>query len=179
MARDLSQFARPIGTLFESHLARTNLQRHQLTPEHVSFFHEHGYLGGVRILSSEQVEALRKELAEFFDASHAGRDLWYEYHSNESGDPDNVLFHALGAWRIRPAFHDLLWHPAFTAAASQLLAASVRFWHDQLFCKPPRHGGVVAWHQDYSYWTRTEPMAHLTAWIAHIKASPSRSIRPR
>jgi ectoine hydroxylase-related dioxygenase (phytanoyl-CoA dioxygenase family) len=23
----------------------------------------------------------------------------------------------------------------------------------------------VAWHQDYSYWTRTKPMAHLTCWI--------------
>src|SRR6185295_3447490 len=28
-----------------------------------------------------------------------------------------------------------------------------------------RHGGVVAWHQDYSYWTRTKPMAHITCWI--------------
>ena len=25
--------------------------------------------------------------------------------------------------------------------------------------------GVVAWHQDYSYWTRTQPMAHLSCWI--------------
>jgi ectoine hydroxylase-related dioxygenase (phytanoyl-CoA dioxygenase family) len=38
-------------------------------------------------------------------------------------------------------------------------------WHDQLFCKPAKHGGVVAWHQDYSYWTRTSPMDHLTCWI--------------
>jgi ectoine hydroxylase-related dioxygenase (phytanoyl-CoA dioxygenase family) len=51
-------------------------------------------------------------------------------------------------------------------AASQLLKGAVRFWHDQLFCKPAHHGGVVAWHQDYSYWTRTEPMEHLTCWIA-------------
>jgi len=42
--------------------------------------------------------------------------------------------------------------------------APVRFWHDQLFCKPPKQGGVVAWHQDYSYWTRTKPVAHLTCW---------------
>jgi ectoine hydroxylase-related dioxygenase (phytanoyl-CoA dioxygenase family) len=49
--------------------------------------------------------------------------------------------------------------------AAQLLGGSVRFWHDQLFCKPARHGGVVAWHQDYSYWTRTTPMSHLTCWI--------------
>jgi ectoine hydroxylase-related dioxygenase (phytanoyl-CoA dioxygenase family) len=50
-------------------------------------------------------------------------------------------------------------------AMSQLLHGPVRFWHDQLFCKPAKHGGVVAWHQDYSYWTRTLPMAHLTCWI--------------
>ena len=23
----------------------------------------------------------------------------------------------------------------------------VRFWHDQLFCKPSKYGGNVAWHQ--------------------------------
>ena len=23
----------------------------------------------------------------------------------------------------------------------------------------------MAWHQDYSYWTRTQPMTHLTCWI--------------
>jgi ectoine hydroxylase-related dioxygenase (phytanoyl-CoA dioxygenase family) len=40
-----------------------------------------------------------------------------------------------------------------------------------LFYKPVRHGGVVAWHQDYSYWTRTTPMAHLTCWIALDEAT--------
>ncbi len=98
--------------------------------------------------------------------SHPANHLFHEYHSNESKDPNAVLFHALGAWRTGPAFHDVLWSPAFLAPASQLLGGPVRFWHDQLFCKPAHHGGVVAWHQDYSYWTRTEPMSHLTCWIA-------------
>jgi ectoine hydroxylase-related dioxygenase (phytanoyl-CoA dioxygenase family) len=98
--------------------------------------------------------------------SHPANHLFHEYHSNESKDPNAVLFHALGAWRTGPAFHDVLWSPAFLVPASQLLGGPVRFWHDQLFCKPAHHGGVVAWHQDYSYWTRTEPMSHLTCWIA-------------
>ena len=55
--------------------------------------------------------------------------------------------------------------------ASQLLEGSVRFWHDQLFCKPAQHGGNVAWHQDYSYWTRTKPLAHLTCWIGLDKVN--------
>jgi len=100
------------------------------------------------------------------DRAHPADKLVYEYHSNESTDSNTVLFHALGAWRTGPAFHDVLWSPAFVMAASQLLDGAIRFWHDQLFCKPAHHGGVVAWHQDYSYWTRTEPMSHLTCWIA-------------
>jgi ectoine hydroxylase-related dioxygenase (phytanoyl-CoA dioxygenase family) len=122
-------------------------------------------LKGIRILSDEQVDALRDELQGLFDPRHPGNGLFHEFHTNESPDPSRVLFHALGAWRITPGFHDLLWHPAFNVPASQLLGGPVRFWHDQLFCKPALHGGVVAWHQDYSYWTRTTPMTHLTCWI--------------
>ncbi|HYL61660.1 MAG TPA: phytanoyl-CoA dioxygenase family protein [Candidatus Methylomirabilis sp.] len=140
-------------------------ERYRLHDEQIEFFRENGFLAGVRLLSDAQVEMLRGELQHLMDPAHEGRALFHEYHSNESGDPNRVLFHALGAWRVMPGFHDLLWNPAFLVPASQLLGGSVRFWHDQLFCKPARHGGVVAWHQDYSYWTRTTPLAHLTCWI--------------
>jgi ectoine hydroxylase-related dioxygenase (phytanoyl-CoA dioxygenase family) len=144
----------------------TNWDQYRLTPEQVDFFHHNGYCSGVRLLDENQVAQLRAELADLIDPAYPANRLFHEYHSNESKDPDTVLFHALGAWRIKPAFHDILWNPAFVMPASQLLEGGVRFWHDQLFCKPARHGGVVAWHQDYSYWTRTEPMQHLTCWIA-------------
>jgi ectoine hydroxylase-related dioxygenase (phytanoyl-CoA dioxygenase family) len=165
MTVDLSTRHELVGDLLALPKSPGEWEQYRLTDQQVAFYHEQGYLAGVRILSDEQIGKLRTELAEFFDPNHAGRELWYEYHTNESSRPDTVLFHALGAWRIGPGFHDLLWHPAFTVAASQLLGGAVRFWHDQLFCKPARHGGVVAWHQDYSYWTRTQPMAHLTCWI--------------
>ena len=164
MVEDLSAHHAPVGTLLPP--APVDHDRYCLSDEQVRFFHDHGYLSGVRVLSDAQVEQLRGELQELFDPAHPGNGLFHEFHSNESPDPSRVLFHALGAWRIKPGFHDVLWHPAFTVPASQLLDGGVRFWHDQLFCKPARHGGVVAWHQDYSYWTRTKPMAHLTCWIA-------------
>ncbi len=165
MATDLSTRHEPVGEVFPRPASTEEWNRYRLTDEQVAFYRRNGYLAGVRILTDEQIAALRTELEEFFTPDHDGRELWYEYHSNESGDPDNVLFHALGAWRIKPGFHDVLWSPAFGVPASQLLGGAVRFWHDQLFCKPARHGGVVAWHQDYSYWTRTKPMSHLTCWI--------------
>ena len=165
MASDLSTRHELVGKLLELPRSPAEWQRYRLSDEQVAFYHEQGYLPGVRVLTDEQVEMLRGELAELFNPRHDGHELWYEYHSNESVNPNTVLFHALGAWRITPGFHDVLWHPAFTVAASQLLGGAVRYWHDQLFCKPAKHGGVVAWHQDYSYWTRTKPMQHLTCWI--------------
>ena len=163
MSRDLSDFSSPVSSEF--FLPDEDRNSFRLTEGQLEHFHQHGYVSGVRVLSEEQIELLRGDLATLFEPQHDGRELWHEYHSNESTDPDRVLFHALGAWRIAASFHDLLWHPGFTVPAEQLLDGAVRFWHDQLFCKPARHGGIVAWHQDYSYWTRTKPMAHLTCWI--------------
>ena len=163
---DLAAYERPISTLFPQPDTAAGWNAYRLSGEQVRFFHDNGYVAGVRVLDEAQVDALQAELSQVMDPAHQGHSLFYEFNSNESTDPSTVLFHALGAWRVSPAFHDLLWNPAFVMPASQLLDGPVRFWHDQLFCKPPRHGGVVAWHQDYSYWTRTQPMAHLTCWIA-------------
>jgi ectoine hydroxylase-related dioxygenase (phytanoyl-CoA dioxygenase family) len=165
MAADLSEQHSPISNLFERPANVQDWERYRLTAGQIDFFRANGYLAGVRLLDEDQIKMLRAELARLIDPHHPAHQLFYEFHSNESTDPSTVLFHALGAWRIAPAFHDLLWDPALLVPAAQLLGGAVRFWHDQLFCKPPHHGGVVAWHQDYSYWTRTEPMAHLSCWI--------------
>ena len=136
---------------------------------------------------------------------HPGHSLLYEFHANQSGDPDQVLMHCLGHWRLTPAFHDLPFLPRYVsderiltkhsfllvqpdparlpaAGARQgdwgsLLARSglsfssscvsdIPCVYYKLFCKPARTGGGVAWHQDYSYWTRSTPMQHLTVHLA-------------
>ncbi len=171
MTEDLSLRHGPTSDLFPIPTSRQGWDQFRLRGEQIRFFHENGYVSGIRLLDDRQVKRLLAELVLLTDPGHAAHGLFYEFHSNESGDPERVLFHALGAWRIAPGFHDILWNPAFTVAAAQLLAGPVRFWHDQLFCKPARHGGVVAWHQDYSYWTRTQPMAHLTCWIGLDEAA--------
>lgn len=165
MQEDLSVYHQPVSDLFSAPDSQEEWERFRLSEEQLSFFEENGYLSGLRILTDEQVEMLREQLNDLINPNHEGHHLFYEFHSNESKDHSKVLFHALGAWRIKPGFHDILWHPAFVVPASQLLGGAVRFWHDQLFCKPAKHGGVVAWHQDYSYWTRTTPLRHLTCWI--------------
>lgn len=165
-ADDLSKYHQLIADLFRWPASSAEWDQYLLSNEQVDFYNEYGYLSNIKLLEEWQIEKLNNELAVITDPSHPGNDLFYQFASNESSDPDSVLFHALGAWRITEGFHDVLWNPAFVMAASQLLGdKAVRCWHDQLFCKPARHGGVVAWHQDYSYWTRTAPMQHLTCWV--------------
>ncbi len=165
--KDLSEIHEQITNMFPWPKTKNDWDQYRLTKEQVDFFNENGYLQGIKMLNTEQLEVLRKELFELADPSNEGNKLFYEYNSNESTDPKTILFHALGAWRITPGLHDVLWNPAFLMAASQLLDDKpVRFWHDQIFYKPAKKGGVVAWHQDYSYWTRTIPIAHITCWCA-------------
>jgi len=165
MIEDLSTLHQPITRLFKRPTSKDEWLSHRLSAEQIAFYGQEGYVAGIKILTDHQVDVLRDALAELADPSAEPSPLFYEYHSNESPDPSTILFHALGAWRITPGFHDVLWNPRFLVAASQLLGDKpVRFWHDQLFSKPAKKGGVVAWHQDYSYWTRTTPVAHLTCW---------------
>lgn len=165
-ANDLSDTHKPLTDLFPQPQNEEEWELYKLTEDQVASFHENGYLSGIELLNDQQIATLQQELAAITDPNHSGNHLFYEFQTNESTNPETVLFHSLGHWRITTGFHDVLWNPAFVMAASQLLGdKSVRFWHDQLFCKPARHGGVVAWHQDYSYWTRTRAMQHLTCWV--------------
>ena len=164
---DLAEHHRLVSEIFPAMSSQEAWERHKLNDDQVAFYNTYGFLSGIRLLDDEQIKVFRKELEEIKDPTHPRHDLFYEFHSNESKDPNAVLFHSLVHWRITPGFHDVLWNPAFVVVASQLLGTkAVRFWHDQLFYKPALHGGVVAWHQDYSYWQRTTPMQHLTCWVA-------------
>ena len=163
--KDLSTVHELVSDIFKWPATAAEWEEYRLSDEQVNFFNENGFVSGIKLLDEKQIEIIRNELVQIADPKHEGHELFYEFHSNESTDPSTILFHALGEWRITEGLHDVLWNPRFLVAASQLLGnVPVRFWHDQIFWKPPRKGGVVAWHQDYSYWTRTKPVAHLTCW---------------
>ncbi len=163
--KDLSSVHQLVGDLFHWPTSPEEWKQYELKQEQIDFFRQHGFVSGIKMLDERQVKVINGDLAEIADPRYPGHELFYEFHSNESTDPSTILFHALGAWRITPGLHDVLWNPRFLVAASQLLGnVPVRFWHDQIFWKPPKLGGVVAWHQDYSYWTRTKPVAHLSCW---------------
>lgn len=162
---DLADHSTPVAQLFQQPSTPQEWEKYMLSEDQVKSFEENGFVSKIKILTEEQVDLLNGELEKLQSVSAEERKLFYHYENNESEDPNKVLFHAIGGWRVTPGFHDLIWSPAFRMAAYQLLGSSFRLFHDQLFCKPAKHGGVVAWHQDFSYWTFTKPMHHLTCWI--------------
>src|SRR5215471_363570 len=69
MNADLSLYHAPVTDLF-SWRSSDNWNQYQLTDDQIDFFHNHGYLSGIRALNCEQVDALRAELAELTDPNH-------------------------------------------------------------------------------------------------------------
>jgi len=182
--RDLSRFHLPVGDLFgQLPTVPQQWNKWRISDAQVDFYLKNGYLSNVQVLSESDCDRILEDYKGFLDEKkpHRARGLFYEFHSNQSGDPNNAVLHALGHWRITPLFHDLIFHPGLTVPTSQLIGAdvgkrkegvAVQFWHDQLFAKPPHHGGNVAWHQDYSYWTRSVPMNHMTVHLALDAQTP-------
>ncbi len=61
--------------------------------------------------------------------------------------------------------------PAILDLVESVLGPDIIFWAAALFCKPPREGREVAWHQDGVYWP-IEPPATVTVWVAIDAATP-------
>jgi hypothetical protein len=74
---DLSKYHGPVGELFARPTTAEDWEKYRLSDEQVEFFRENGYLKGVRILTDEQVDALRGELEQLMDPAHEGREFFH------------------------------------------------------------------------------------------------------
>ncbi|MGK0201876.1 MAG: hypothetical protein ACI89X_000594 [Planctomycetota bacterium] len=126
-------------------------------------FDRDGFVGPVDVLSVDEVTQVRDAVVEVMANLDQHRDRLYEVEEAFTDRPGEVVCHFLGGFRVHDTLRKLIDHEAITKRCADLLGVDrLRFWHDQVFAKPPGHPGVVPWHQDYSYWTRTEPVCHIT-----------------
>src|SRR2546428_3221814 len=124
--------------------------RQQLTRQQVDAFNRDGYVKGLRSYSREEMAAHRA----YFDALLA-RVL------AEGGSSYSISTAHLKYGKV----YDLLTHPRIVRCVRDLLGENVVGWGSHYFCKLPRDGKVVHWHQDASYWPMT-PSRTVTVWLA-------------
>ena len=67
--------------------------------------------------------------------------------------------------------YELVHHPKLVSVVSDLLGPNVVCWGSHFFCKMPRDGKRVPWHQDSTYWPLS-PTKTVTVWLAIDDADP-------
>lgn len=121
-----------------------------LTTAQIADYNQDGYIKGITIFDADEMAEHRK----FFDAMleqtlAAGHDS----------------YSIISAHLKYGAVYDLLAHPKIVACVKDILGENIVGWGAHYFCKMPKDGKVVAWHQDASFWPLT-PSKTVTAWLA-------------
>jgi hypothetical protein len=128
--------------------ATTNPQ--VLTSEQIATYNREGYLKGFRIFSTEEMVEQRGRFDEVLNAVLAA-----------GGNSYSII-----SAHMKYGFvYDLLTHPRIVAYVKDILGAEVVGWGAHYFCKLPRDGKIVSWHQDASFWPLT-PSKTVTVWLA-------------
>lgn len=68
--------------------------------------------------------------------------------------------------------YELVKHPQIVAPVADLLGDNVVCWGSHFFCKMPKDGKRVPWHQDSTYWPLS-PTKTVTVWLAIDDADPA------
>jgi non-heme Fe2+,alpha-ketoglutarate-dependent halogenase len=121
-----------------------------LTAEQVETYNRDGYLSGIEVFDAHEASELR----EYFDRL-------LEEVMAAGGDSYSISTAHLSYGRV----YDLLTHATIVSHVKDLLGEDVVGWGSHFFCKMPRDGKAVSWHQDASYWPLT-PSRTATVWLA-------------
>ncbi len=127
-----------------------NSQPQVLTSAQIDGYNESGYVAPVTVFDSQQIAGIRA----YFD------DLLARV-TAAGGDSYSISSAHL---KYGPVY-DILTEPRIVEVVADLLGENVVGWGSHFFCKMPRDGKAVAWHQDASYWPLS-PSKAVTVWLA-------------
>jgi ectoine hydroxylase-related dioxygenase (phytanoyl-CoA dioxygenase family) len=151
---DADELAR-LGRDLRFHPSNTETAK-VLTREQVAGFNRDGFARPFRVYSDEEIADIRA----YFDR------LLARYVA-EGKDSYSISSAHLRHGRV----YDILTNPRIVALVKDILGENVVGWGTHFFCKMPRDGKAVAWHQDASYWPLS-PSKAVTVWLAIDDADP-------
>jgi phytanoyl-CoA hydroxylase len=150
-----------------------------LTEQQKAFWNENGYLAYDQpLLSPEELEAIGKRVIEI--ASGARPDLPEQVFSVERAVARGEITDVedQDRYRIMRYLHkydDLVLsmcrNPKVLDVVEDLIGPNIKLYTDQVFMKPPFHGGEQHWHQDSYTWNMFASHDHVTCWIAIDEAT--------
>ncbi len=121
-----------------------------LTPAQIAHFNERGFVAPLQMFAPDEIARIRT----YFD------DLLQRVIAS-GGDSYSISSAHL---KYGPVW-DILNTPTIVNYVSDLLGENVIGWGAHFFCKMPRDGKAVVWHQDASYWPLS-PSKAVTVWLA-------------
>src|SRR5262245_28796006 len=129
-----------VGDAFPAAKSAEQRKQFELTRQQVAFFNENGYLAPIRLLSDELVQRFREKLELMIRDDYARADELFCAPRLKPGETKGMIYFQQ-AWMTEEIYHDLVFSPNVTVPAMQLLGVdSIRFFHDQVFYKPAKHG---------------------------------------
>ncbi len=138
-----------VERLLAFHPARNESPR-SLSHDQIAEFNVRGFVSGIPIFPEGEMRVIRARFDKLLEKVLAGGADSYSISSAHLRYGDA---------------YDLLTDKRIVACVSDLLGENVVGWGCHYFCKMPRDGKRVSWHQDATYWPLT-PTKTVTVWLA-------------
>lgn len=127
-----------------------------LTQTQIDFYHKNGYLGVEKVLSSVEVEELRRVTDEFVDQSRHVTEHTDAFDLEPGHTSDEPRLRRLkNPIEHHPTYDQALRHPKILEIVSQLIGSQLRTNGNKLNIKYAQFGSPVEWHQDWAFYPHT------------------------
>lgn len=130
-----------------------------LTPEHIRFYRENGYIKLKHVLEPELLEHYRRIIHDRV-AELSANALPLEQRSTYG----KAFLQVMNLWAESDGVREFVFGKRLARIAAELMGVSgVRLYHDQALYKEPG-GGITPWHADQYYWP-VDSDKTITAWV--------------
>jgi ectoine hydroxylase-related dioxygenase (phytanoyl-CoA dioxygenase family) len=143
--------------------------------EQRAFYEANGFVVIPDVLNPSQLSELRTMVDRAMDGTIKPDrvpgldDFQIQWEPTVQNDPTvprrdkiRVIFHLT---HTHSYFWKLATSDTMLDAVENLIGPDIKFYTDQMFCKPAKHGSEVPWHHDSAYWPDAEPNL-LSCWLA-------------
>ena len=122
----------------------------------VEAYREQGYIVVPDVLTSEELDAIRRELAELVDKASGltENDDVYDLEDDHSPEAPRVR-RIKQPHAVMASVSDLVHHPRMLEILSRLIGPGIRFQTSKLNMKSAGGGAAVEWHQDWAFYPHT------------------------